>query len=864
MGDGDLFRSFWMGGYEGADHVNSHGVALNLNVSNGHWSQLSEDYARLRAMGIRCIRESVGWRASTNSGAHVDLTALRLRAQTAQVHGLQVIWTIHHYGVPQGVDFFAADFAERFADFCAKVSRALRGTTDATVIYQPVNEISFLSWAVAYSNLVYPYNCRSSQGGYDLKCRLVAATLQGCDAIWAEEPLARIVHTDPIVHIVATPGASPEETIQAQAVAHHQFEAWDMICGNLEPALGGASRYLDILGANYYPDNQWEHPGLKRLHWHLNDERRCSLDDLLGQLWARYRRPLFVAETGHVGDGRSIWLDDVANAALKCLQKGIPLHGICLYPLVDRTDWEEPSRWHRSGLWDVMPKPDAQTDGATIGRVLHEPLAQSLRCWQTVFPPDSFRLTPLSNPPEAIMHPLIVFSHLRWDFVYQRPQQLLSRLASHRQVIFVEEPMPGAERASLERLRPCSGVEVLRCHVTGNSHGFNDENLLLMKGLLAQYVAQLALEDYWLWFYTPMALPLADVLKPAGVVYDCMDELSAFKNAPPELLLREDQLFDVADLVFTGGQSLYEAKSQRHKHVSCFPSSVDAAHYARPHSCAIQSKLATEDMTCAGTVPRLGYCGVIDERIDIDLITALADAHPDWQLVMVGPVVKIDPATLPNKPNIQWLGQQDYADLPGFIHSWDVCLMPFALNESTRFISPTKTLEYLAAGCPVVSTPIRDVVSSYPNIVAIATTPATFISACEAAIQRTPEQIALQAEAVRLLLERTSWDRTANAMALLMAEHGKSVADALEEVEDESEDEEHEVGELIQQQLQISTPAHLIATASSTSATASASASASSLATSSASPAVASSFRGTLKLKGRNLQNSAPVRPVSN
>ena len=258
-----------------------------------------------------------------------------------------------------------------------------------------------------------------------------------------------------------------------------------------------------------------------------------------------------------------------------------------------------------------------------------------------------------------------------------------------------------------------------------------------------------------------------------------MDELSAFKNAPPEQLLREDQLFGLASLVFTGGYSLYEAKSQRHPHVSCFPSSVDAAHYARPLQGYRMVGAADEETK----PPRLGYCGVIDERLDIDLITALADARPDWQIVMVGPVVKIDPARLPRRSNIEWLGQQDYADLPGLIHSWDVCLMPFALNESTRFISPTKTLEYLAAGCPVVSTPIRDVVTSFTHIVAIADNPADFAQACAAALNRSPEKVASDAEAVCLLLQRTSWDQTASAMTALMVEYSKAVAAQSEERE---------------------------------------------------------------------------------
>ena len=361
------------------------------------------------------------------------------------------------------------------------------------------------------------------------------------------------------------------------------------------------------------------------------------------------------------------------------------------------------------------------------------------------------------------MTTLIVFSHLRWDFVYQRPQQLLSRLAEQFAVIFVEEPVPHAERAALERLQPCVGVEVLRPHVVGAASGFHDEHLEQVQRLLAEFMDARDMHDYWLWFYTPMALPFADRLQPSGIVYDCMDELAAFHHAPPQLLERERRLFQVADIVFTGGPSLYESKRSHHPRVHCLPSSVDAAHFASAAEVGLDHP-AQRDI--GG--PRIGYCGVIDERIDIALIDALASAHADWEIVMVGPVLKIDPAALPRRPNIHWLGQRQYAELPSLIAGWDVCMMPFALNEATRYISPTKTLEYMAAGKPVVSTPIRDVVKPYAGIVSIADTPERFVAACAELLDQT-EVEAARARARRLaVVASTSWDATAARMAELM------------------------------------------------------------------------------------------------
>jgi UDP-galactopyranose mutase len=371
----------------------------------------------------------------------------------------------------------------------------------------------------------------------------------------------------------------------------------------------------------------------------------------------------------------------------------------------------------------------------------------------------------LQTNPDPTMKTIVIFSHLRWNFVYQRPQHLLSRMASRWRIVFIEEPMPNAEQPGMERLAAAPGVEVWRPHVTGEHSGFHDDHIPELQRLVAESMRQEKVTDYWLWFYTPMALPLAAELKPRGVVYDCMDELTNFKNAPRQLVQRENALFKLADLVFTGGPSLYEHKRNRHPSVHCFASSVDAAHFARigddhPAQAAIAS-------------PRLGYCGVIDERIDMDIVAGLAQARPDWQIVMVGPVVKIDPGSLPRHPNIHWLGQQSYQDLPAFISGWDICLLPFAINDATRYISPTKILEYMACSRPSVSTPIKDVVDPYGHVVPIATDAQGFVAACDAILARTDEERDAHAQALGEVVARTSWDATANAMAELIVEADK-------------------------------------------------------------------------------------------
>lgn len=366
---------------------------------------------------------------------------------------------------------------------------------------------------------------------------------------------------------------------------------------------------------------------------------------------------------------------------------------------------------------------------------------------------------------------IIVFSHLRWDFVYQRPQHLLSRLAKHHTVVIVEEPVHDESRTWMKTWSPLPNVLVCQPHTPVAMPGFHDDQLPHLQKLLRLLVRDYT--EHMAWFYTPMALPLLQELDPQLVVYDCMDELASFKNAPKQLLQRESALLKVADIVFTGGPSLYRSKRDRHPNVHCFPSSVDRVHFEQALDRA-NSHPAHKDIPG----PRLGFYGVIDERFDARLVEQLADAHPMWQIVLVGPVVKIDPSLLPQRANIHYLGQQPYEALPQFLAGWDVCLLPFALNESTRFISPTKTLEYMAAELPIVSTPVRDVADAYGDIVAIAAEPADFIAACEAALLATPEQHAEKVEKMRRVLAATSWDATADKMRALLENTPRRERDA--------------------------------------------------------------------------------------
>jgi glycosyltransferase involved in cell wall biosynthesis len=355
---------------------------------------------------------------------------------------------------------------------------------------------------------------------------------------------------------------------------------------------------------------------------------------------------------------------------------------------------------------------------------------------------------------------ILCLSHLRWNLVFQRPQHLLTRFARERRCYYMEEPQYDADAAPHLEIERSRGVTVAVPHVPA---GCSDRDAAdVQRELLDQLIARETIDHYVLWYYTPMALAFSSHLQPQAIVFDCMDELSAFANAPAALKYYEAELLRHADVVFTGGYSLYQAKRERHPNVHAFPSSVDVPHFAQARTLTVDPP----DHAPIGR-PRLGFFGVIDERMDLELVAGVAAARPDWHIVMIGPVVKIDPATLPIAPNIHYLGPKQYDTLPHYIAGWDVALLPFARNDATRFISPTKTPEYMAAGKPVVSTSIRDVVRPYgeQGLVRIADTVPAFVEAVDSALS---EDVRVRLRHTDAFLRQTSWDGTFARMRHLL------------------------------------------------------------------------------------------------
>jgi UDP-galactopyranose mutase len=348
---------------------------------------------------------------------------------------------------------------------------------------------------------------------------------------------------------------------------------------------------------------------------------------------------------------------------------------------------------------------------------------------------------------------LVCFCHLRWGFVFQRPNHLLSRFSKHQRVFFIEEPVfyDGEDKLQIENYN--ENLFVVTPYL---KTGLPEQEVhKRQKKFINNLFTNMNIKKYFSWYYTPMALPFTDHLTPELIVYDCMDELSAFKFAPPQLTILEKELFKKADVVFTGGQSIYESKKNAHHNIYAFPSSIDKHHFGK-------ARKLKEDPADQKNIPhpRFGFFGVIDERFDIELIDAVAKAKPDWHFVLLGPVVKIDPATLPKYDNIHYPGGKKYDELPNYIAGWDIAMVAFAMNESTKYISPTKTPEYLAAGKPVISTPIRDVVRPYGDnkLVHIVNNADEFIKAAEKELNK--KRKASWLKKVDDFLLYNSWDRT--------------------------------------------------------------------------------------------------------
>jgi beta-glucosidase/6-phospho-beta-glucosidase/beta-galactosidase len=365
-----LFDSFFLAGFESACHINRSGLRLNMLQLTQHDRQVSSDYELLRSFNIRTVRDGTCWPLIERAGTYNFSPVIPI-LEAANQHDIQVIWNVFHYGYPDDLDIFSPAFVDRFARYCTALAHFIHEHSDRVPFYTPINEISFLAWAAGDVGYIHPFQVRR---GVELKRQLIRAAIAGMEAIWQVNPQARMVQVEPVIHVVA-PRDRPDLVERAAAQRAGQFEAWDMITGQMAPELGGQPKYLDIMGLNYYHSNQWEHPDL-RLRWEDDprDERWVPLHQLLAEVYHRYQRPLFIGETSHFGAGRGPWLKEIHDEVQTAIKKGVPVEGITIYPIIDRPDWDDLDRWHNSGLWDLIPDEDGN-----LRRVLNEDYAAVLR-----------------------------------------------------------------------------------------------------------------------------------------------------------------------------------------------------------------------------------------------------------------------------------------------------------------------------------------------------------------------------------------------------------------------------------------------------------------------------------------------------
>jgi hypothetical protein len=351
-----MFRSFFLAGFEGSTGYNRHGHWFDQVVATGHDKTVDEDYRQLAELDIHAARETIRWPLVDLGRGRYDFSTVEPFVEAARRHGVEVIWDLFHYGYPQGLDLWSEEFPKRFADYCYAVGRYIARRTEGTCAFTPVNEPSFMAYAAGEKGLFAPH---VTGRGWDLKVALTRAAIAGINALWAACPGARIVNVDPLCR-VACPFDSPELEGEARDFNERLvFQSWDMLCGRLLPELGGSREHLDIVGINYYWTNQWELGSAPQADGVIppladDDPRRWPLSALVRSVWERYGGEVMITETSHIGDSRGRWLREVAQESEELLQDGVPLRGVCLYPILGMPEWHDPEIWTPMGLWDPV------------------------------------------------------------------------------------------------------------------------------------------------------------------------------------------------------------------------------------------------------------------------------------------------------------------------------------------------------------------------------------------------------------------------------------------------------------------------------------------------------------------------------
>ncbi|NKX54033.1 glycosyltransferase [Arthrobacter sp. E918] len=780
-----------------------------LEIS-GDGAQVPAVLHRLRSAGADLVRYPLRWHRIEQAEGHFDWTSTDAELALLRELGFDpVVDLVHHTSYPAWLSdgFRDRRFGPAYVRYAAAVAARYPWLQHYTLFNEPFATL-FLA---GHEALWPPYD--HGMDGFVRLLRNVLPALAEAASIWSGElPGARHVWVDTCEHHAGTAGAPARYAALANDRRHIVLDlAMHHDLDESRPFLGGVLRAgaadllqlpplrIDVLGLDYYAHSEWWYD---EAGGHAPSPHPLGFAAVAQQYGDRYGLPMMLTETNLRGlpPDRASWLRHMLEQYDQAAARGVDLRGFCWFPVLDSCDWDSllaRPAGRRDPVGILGPEPGgllarntftAAWEAAVAGagaRALPAYRFQApcdaqlagflplMKHWPWQDPPADETIPPLSvSGKEPIMTntqvaDLVVFSHLRWDWVWQRPQHLVTRFAKKLEPArtwFVEEPVPGDVAGPVLRRQDCGAVtrvwlEIPRHPGQPAAPGFGAPGAEAYGALVRDLLAGLHRPVRPTAFlFTPMAFDAAMTLDPGLLCYDVMDDLAAFAHAPEGLRLRQRRLLAEADIVFAGGRTLYRSVLEHRNHgCHLFPSGVDGAHYAR-----------SRQLRAAGgqrAAKVAGYVGVIDERLDLELVAGLASALPDWTIQMVGPVAKIDPAGLPRAANIEYPGMAAYAELPAVMAGFDVALMPFALNEATRSISPTKTLEYLAAGLPVVSTPVADVVAGYPGIVHFAADAPGFARAClEAAQQPLLERDRKSAE----LRARHDWDAIAAAMLALM------------------------------------------------------------------------------------------------
>jgi glycosyltransferase involved in cell wall biosynthesis len=813
----------WAVGFDGS-------FIPQLGIDAYQWTQHEqcwrEDFERVRH-DLNCTEAhySIPWHKIETAPGVFDWSWTDERFAYAGKLGLNLVVGLIHSGVPTWLpqSFADADFPERFEFFAREFGKRYQGViTQVCVFHEPLNT-ALLAGEVG---VLPPYG-RGLPSYFTTLSRVVQATSRAITAMRETMPGVEIMITEAI-------GNEPElNTADVQQRTYKQFLALDLLWGHVTPAhalhtwLRGNGfplsdldwfcshpQTVDIIGLDFYPQSEIQLKttrGDSALHpqpEHLSDLYRNA-----HTCWERYSVPMLIAETGLSGDdAEKVWcLEHSVSEVRRLREEGIPVLGYAWSTLTDRIDWDSTMpedsgriypvgiyRLERVSLDTLVRRPGALRDvykttiergNLPVGEIATKQFVMEKRL-NSIHPADLAErenlmensildgTKVLSSDKKAsystLSYPIIVHCHLRWDFVWQRPQQFLSRLSKKHRILFAEGPLLVDEDITpyytLKEAAGYPNITVMQSYFP--SSRFQDgawvdaERLRLLKEATSKELGG-KFNDPVQWFYDPMAVcAYAGQMDEIATVYDCMDQLSQFKFAPPELIQREHELLvDHADVVFAGGRKMWEDKKKHNPNCHFYGCGVDVAHFskARDESTALPEDLA------AIQGPILGYFGVVDERLDYDLIAKLADENPNWSIAMVGPVVKVSESDLPRRQNIHWLGGRDYQQLPSYTKGFDVALMPFARNEATEYINPTKALEYMATGTPIVSSDVPDVVSNFAQVVKIATNHDEFIAMCRSALSQADE----------VAVERGLKMADANTWDAIVAKLEKHINDAL-------------------------------------------------------------------------------------